>query len=111
MRLVLPLLLALTAVLTSSPGDAQSPIPADVDGQGSGPNARAAHRPMGPNALAARRPLGPNGALAERARRAAGNGPYPSCTAAGAERAVPIRRGEPGYARHLDRDGDGVACD
>ncbi|MBW6439075.1 excalibur calcium-binding domain-containing protein [Actinoplanes hulinensis] len=28
--------------------------------------------------------------------------------AAGAD---PIRRGDPGYGRHLDRDGDGVGCE
>ena len=36
---------------------------------------------------------------------------YPNCTAARAAGAAPVRRGEPGYARHLDRDGDGVGCD
>ena len=35
---------------------------------------------------------------------------YPTCAAAGAVRATPIRQGEPGYGRHLDRDGDGIAC-
>ena len=25
--------------------------------------------------------------------------------------AAPVRRGDPGYARHLDRDGDGVGCE
>ncbi|MDQ0093238.1 hypothetical protein J2T21_001105 [Paeniglutamicibacter psychrophenolicus] len=25
--------------------------------------------------------------------------------------AAPIHRGEPGYSRKLDRDGDGVACE
>ena len=76
-----------------------------------GPNARAAQRPMGPNALAAKRAVGPNGALAERAGRREGGVHYPSCSAAGAARVVPIRRGEPGYGRHLDPDGDGVACE
>lgn len=36
---------------------------------------------------------------------------YPNCTAARAAGAAPIRRGEPGYGRHLDRDGDGIACE
>jgi hypothetical protein len=36
---------------------------------------------------------------------------YVNCTAARAAGAAPIRYGEPGYARHLDRDGDGVACE
>lgn len=36
---------------------------------------------------------------------------YPNCTAARAAGAAPIRRGEPGYGPHLDRDDDGVACE
>jgi hypothetical protein len=36
---------------------------------------------------------------------------YENCTAVRDAGADPIRRGDPGYARHLDRDGDGVACE
>ncbi|WP_326697706.1 excalibur calcium-binding domain-containing protein [Streptomyces sp. NBC_01754] len=36
---------------------------------------------------------------------------YANCTAVRAAGAAPIHRGEPGYASHLDRDGDGVACE
>ncbi|WP_442813445.1 excalibur calcium-binding domain-containing protein [Streptomyces sp. NBC_01244] len=36
---------------------------------------------------------------------------YKNCTAVRAAGADPIRRGDPGYGRHLDRDGDGVACE
>lgn len=36
---------------------------------------------------------------------------YANCSEAKAAGAAPIRRGEPGYAAHLDRDGDGVACE
>ncbi len=36
---------------------------------------------------------------------------YPNCDAARAAGAAPIYRGEPGYGRHLDRDGDGKACE
>ncbi|MDD9379514.1 excalibur calcium-binding domain-containing protein [Streptomyces sp. ZAF1911] len=36
---------------------------------------------------------------------------YRNCAEARAAGAAPIRRGQPGYSRHLDRDGDGVACD
>jgi hypothetical protein len=36
---------------------------------------------------------------------------YPNCAAARAAGAAPIRRGEPGYGAHLDRDGDGKACE
>lgn len=36
---------------------------------------------------------------------------YPNCSAARAAGAAPIRIGEPGYARKLDRDGDVIACE
>ncbi|MER6649852.1 excalibur calcium-binding domain-containing protein [Streptomyces sp. NPDC000971] len=36
---------------------------------------------------------------------------YENCDAARAAGAAPVRRGEPGYAAHLDRDGDGVGCE
>lgn len=34
---------------------------------------------------------------------------YPNCASARAAGVAPIRRGQPGYSRKLDRDGDGVA--
>ncbi|MFJ5546493.1 excalibur calcium-binding domain-containing protein [Streptomyces sp. NPDC093225] len=40
-----------------------------------------------------------------------GNVYYRNCTAAKHAGAAPIHRGEPGYRRALDRDGDGIACD
>jgi len=36
---------------------------------------------------------------------------YKNCTAARAAGAAPVHRGDPGYGRHLDRDGDGVGCE
>jgi len=36
---------------------------------------------------------------------------YRNCTAAREAGVAPIRRGQPGYASHLDRDGDGIACE
>ena len=36
---------------------------------------------------------------------------YPNCTAAKNAGKSNIRRGQPGYGRHLDRDNDGVACE
>jgi hypothetical protein len=45
------------------------------------------------------------------ARSGLGGGSYASCAEARAAGAAPIRRGEPGYGAHLDRDQDGVACE
>ena len=36
---------------------------------------------------------------------------YENCDAVRAAGAAPIRRGQPGYASHLDREGDGLACE
>ncbi len=36
---------------------------------------------------------------------------YDNCTAARNAGAAPVRSGDPGYGRHLDRDGDGVGCE
>ncbi|WP_461167634.1 excalibur calcium-binding domain-containing protein [Tsukamurella serpentis] len=40
-----------------------------------------------------------------------GSGTYRSCAEARAAGAAPLLRGQPGYSRNLDRDGDGVACE
>jgi hypothetical protein len=36
---------------------------------------------------------------------------YSNCDQARADGVAPLRRGQAGYARKLDRDGDGVACE
>lgn len=36
---------------------------------------------------------------------------FENCDAARAAGAAPVRRGDPGYGPHLDRDGDGSACE
>lgn len=46
-----------------------------------------------------------------RQRASSGAVYYRNCTEVRAAGAAPLRVGEPGYARHLDRDGDGVACE
>ena len=36
---------------------------------------------------------------------------YPNCDAARRDGAAPLYRGDRGYGPHLERDGDGVACE
>lgn len=36
---------------------------------------------------------------------------YANCSEARAAGAAPVRRGQPGYGSHLDRDNDGVGCE
>src|SRR5688572_33364744 len=38
-------------------------------------------------------------------------GAFRNCTEARSAGAAPVRRGDPGYGSHLDRDGDGVGCE
>lgn len=39
------------------------------------------------------------------------NAAFPNCAAARAAGKAPVRRGEPGYGPHLDRDNDGIGCE
>jgi hypothetical protein len=43
--------------------------------------------------------------------KAASGASYGSCAQAKAAGAAPLYAGQPGYAKKLDRDGDGVACE
>lgn len=36
---------------------------------------------------------------------------FANCTQARAAGAAPVKAGDPGYGRHLDRDGDGIGCE
>lgn len=36
---------------------------------------------------------------------------YKNCAAVRAAGMAPLHKGQPGYAKHLDRDGDGIACE
>lgn len=44
-------------------------------------------------------------------RASSGSVYYPNCTAARNAGAAPVRRGQPGYGPHLDRDNDGIGCE
>jgi len=82
-----------------------------ADAHGGGLNADGCHtnRKTGDShchrapARAARAPLGLSGS--------GGGGAFANCSAARAAGAAPVRRGDPGYGRHLDRDNDGVGCE
>ena len=44
-------------------------------------------------------------------RTTRGGGAFANCAEARAAGAAPVRRGDPGYGPHLDRDNDGVGCE
>jgi hypothetical protein len=63
---------------------------------------RHCHRP--PASMQTSRPQG-------FANRPATGRTYANCAEARAAGAAPVRRGQPGYGPHLDRDNDGVGCE
>ena len=54
---------------------------------------------------------GPNAGQSAKPQRSGGAVYYPNCTAARNAGAAPVRRGQPGYGPHLDRDNDGIGCE
>lgn len=66
------------------------------------PPARATPRPPAP-APSSLQPFGANPPARGRA--------FANCTEARAAGAAPVRRGDPGYGPHLERDNDGVGCE
>lgn len=53
----------------------------------------------------------PSAPAREVQRAFGGNVYFRNCAAARAAGAAPVRVGQPGYGRHLDRDGDGKGCE
>lgn len=102
-------MLAAAALLVASAGSAVA-HPGGTDASGCHTNRKTGQRHChGAGGGSSARP-----AAAKPARRsgaAYGSPYYANCTEARAAGAAPINRGEPGYAPHLDRDNDGVACE
>ncbi|NUR73699.1 MAG: excalibur calcium-binding domain-containing protein [Hamadaea sp.] len=55
--------------------------------------------------------VGPCASSGNHVGRAPATGPFVNCDQAILAGAAPLFRGEPGYAPHLDRDNDGIACE
>ncbi|WP_345775578.1 excalibur calcium-binding domain-containing protein [Noviluteimonas dokdonensis] len=64
------------------------------------------HCHRGPGASAA-----PKARVVPRSDLNSGSVYYRNCSEARAAGAAPVRRGDPGYAPHLDRDNDGIGCE
>ena len=72
------------------------------------------HRGAGNPRAAADAPGGGNNippARATPSERRNGSRSFDNCTEARAAGAAPVRRGDPGYGPHLDRDNDGIGCE
>lgn len=117
-RLVLGTVLALPALAAAHPGGlnaqgchnnrktgdyhchrAQAPAPAPT----------SPYAPAGGGSSFA--PSGAAAPMAAPATAPASGRAFRNCAEARAAGAAPVRRGDPGYGRHLDRDGDGVGCE
>ena len=72
------------------------------------------HRSATPASAAPVAPLPPSGgtpATPAHLHETAPARAFRNCSEARALGAAPVRRGDPGYGPHLDRDGDGVGCE
>ncbi|MFF0909350.1 excalibur calcium-binding domain-containing protein [Microbacterium enclense] len=85
--------------------DARAATIADLEGR---VVAQAAPAPVVETAPA---PVASVAPVAPAAPAAPVNVSYDNCTAVRNAGAAPIRVGDPGYGKHLDRDGDGVGCE
>ena len=105
MRSTLPLLFALTL-----------PVQADAHGGGLDRNGCHTNRKTGEYHCHGGSPVPSRSTLLPESRRApAGSGnrgdAFANCDEARAAGAAPVRRGDPGYGPHLDRDNDGIGCE
>lgn len=84
-------------------------VPSIASGHGGGLNAEGCHNNRKTGDYHCHR----GGAAPARQGRFSGDGPayFANCSAARAAGAAPVREGQPGYSRKLDRDGDGVGCE
>lgn len=99
---------AAALLLTVSPPMSASAHPGGLNGEGCHNNRKTGDYHCHRGATASRSEGGSGG---RGKMSGAGSAFYANCTAARAAGAAPVRAGDPGYARHLDRDNDGVGCE
>lgn len=86
-------------------------VPAAAFGHSGGLNAEGCHSNRKTGDYHCHRGIGGSGASSRVIGFTGGGGAFRNCTAARAAGAAPVRRGDPGYGPHLDRDRDGVGCE
>ena len=67
--------------------------------------------PASADAQRRKRPTASTSAPRKVASRGVDGAYFANCSQARAAGAAPVRRGDPGYSRKLDRDGDGIGCE
>lgn len=108
-----------TLIAHAAQGTAASPLPAEPapeppaeepPAEEAVPAPEPAHEQGGGSSDAGQAPAAPD-APAEGGTQTEPQVSFRSCAEAEAAGAAPLSQGDPGYGTHLDRDGDGVACE
>ena len=102
----LPGMVAITGLLLGI-GPAATPLEAHPGGL----NAEGCHNNRKTGGYHCHRGASAAPSAAVRAVSSNGRIEFANCSQARAAGAAPVRVGDPGYGRHLDRDGDGVGCE
>jgi hypothetical protein len=90
---------------------AASAIPGLTSGHGGGLNADGCHNNRKTGDYHCHRAPSPQTSSFVQRSAASGSVYYQNCAAARTAGAAPVKRGEPGYGPHLDRDNDGIGCE
>lgn len=87
--------------------------PVNAQGHGGGLNAEGCHNDRQNGGYHCHRASSAPPVSQRRPQTVMGGGgrAFANCAAARAAGAAPVRAGDPGYGRHLDRDGDGIGCE
>jgi hypothetical protein len=109
MRRLLTLLACAAALLPTSPAFAH---PGGLDAEGCHTNRKTGDRHChGAASATSSRASKPAAARVSTQGALRSGGAFSNCADARAAGAAPVRRGDPGYGPHLDRDNDGVGCE
>ena len=84
---------------------------ASVEAHGGGLNSEGCHNDRKRGGYHCHRGGSARAYISEASPGGSRGGAFRNCTAARAAGAAPVRRGDPGYGSHLDRDNDGVGCE
>lgn len=87
------------------------PITAPIAAHSGGLNAEGCHNNRKTGGYHCHRGPSSGRSRASRAESSGSAESFANCSHARAAGAAPVRRGDPGYGAHLDRDGDGVGCE
>lgn len=85
--------------------------PVPVKAHGGGLDAQGCHNDRKNGGFHCHRGSGGQVTSSKRSLTSSNSSYFANCSAARIAGAAPVRQGDPGYSRRLDRDGDGVGCE